>query len=182
MNWINLLKLNILITTVIVISQKNILGQNHRMSILGSNYYGYFDLPSALSASKRINKPIFIFFTGFDCVFCRKMQLETLSQCEVKSTINKEFISLWLYMDDDTCLEKPLYDKGYKNGPRYLQSPLYMVEQLNTWILFERFKVRVGSLPCFLIIDGNENIISEPLMYTTDLNKVKKFLSKAISK
>ena len=35
---------------------------------------GYFDYHQALSCSKKLNKPIFIDFTGHGCVNCREME------------------------------------------------------------------------------------------------------------
>lgn len=75
---------------------------------------GFFDYKQALAYSKKVNKPIFIDFTGHGCVNCREMEARVWSDPAVLSRLQNDFVLLALYVDDKTELpESDWYTSTY---------------------------------------------------------------------
>jgi thiol:disulfide interchange protein DsbD len=50
---------------------------------------GFYDYKQALAYAKKVNKPVFIDFTGHGCVNCREMEANVWSDPEVLKRMNK---------------------------------------------------------------------------------------------
>ena len=75
---------------------------------------GFFDYKQALAYSKKINKPVFIDFTGHGCSNCREMEARVWSDPAVKSRLQNDFVIVALYVDDKTELpETEWYTSTY---------------------------------------------------------------------
>ena len=64
-----------------------------------TGFDGFFDLEEAKNYAKKINKPIFIDFTGKTCANCREMEYYVWTDKEVKKILNEEFVMVALYAD-----------------------------------------------------------------------------------
>jgi thiol:disulfide interchange protein DsbD len=67
---------------------------------------GFFDYKEAVEYARKVNKPIFIDFTGHGCVNCRKMEATVWSNKEVLARLKTDYVVLALYVDDKTVLPK----------------------------------------------------------------------------
>ncbi|WP_047452006.1 thioredoxin family protein, partial [Alistipes sp. ZOR0009] len=65
---------------------------------------GFFDLKEAKAYAQKVNKPIFIDFTGHGCVNCREMEARVWSDPRVLKLLQEEYVILALYVDDKTEL------------------------------------------------------------------------------
>ncbi|MBI3234913.1 MAG: thioredoxin family protein [Bacteroidetes bacterium] len=65
---------------------------------------GFFDFKEAAEYSKKVNKPIFIDFTGHGCVNCRLMESNVWSDPKVLQILRKDYVVVALYADDKTTL------------------------------------------------------------------------------
>ena len=75
---------------------------------------GFFDYKQALAYSKKVNKPVFIDFTGHGCVNCREMEARVWSDPAVLSRLQNDFVVVALYVDDKTDLpESEWYTSTY---------------------------------------------------------------------
>ncbi|AUD05028.1 cytochrome c biogenesis protein CcdA [Spirosoma pollinicola] len=75
---------------------------------------GFFDYKQAIAYAKKVNKPIFIDFTGHGCVNCREMEARVWSDPAVMSRLQNDFVILALYVDDKTELpEADWYTSTY---------------------------------------------------------------------
>ncbi len=75
----------------------------------------YFDLEEAKAASKILQKPMMLDFTGWSCANCRKMENEVWSKPEILERLRNDFVLVSLYVDDRTKLpvaEQYTNDKG----------------------------------------------------------------------
>ncbi|RYZ61198.1 MAG: protein-disulfide reductase, partial [Chitinophagaceae bacterium] len=59
----------------------------------------FFDYDEALAASKQVNKPLMLDFTGINCINCRKMEAQVWSHPEVMKRLKEDFIIASLYTD-----------------------------------------------------------------------------------
>jgi cytochrome c biogenesis protein CcdA/thioredoxin-related protein len=67
---------------------------------LPHNLRGYFDYEQGMACAKKLNKPVFIDFTGFGCVNCREMEARVWSDDRVLKLLSEEFVIIALYVDD----------------------------------------------------------------------------------
>ena len=55
----------------------------------------------ALEASKKYNRPMFLYFGADWCGFCKKLKAETLSDAGIKDKLSKEYITYFVNVDKD---------------------------------------------------------------------------------
>ncbi|MFO7616528.1 MAG: thioredoxin family protein, partial [Bacteroidales bacterium] len=61
---------------------------------------GYFDYEQGLDCAKKLNKPVFIDFTGHGCVNCREMEARVWSDPRVLKRLREDYVIVALYVDD----------------------------------------------------------------------------------
>ena len=67
---------------------------------------GYFDFEQGIACAKKLNKPVFIDFTGHGCVNCREMESNVWSDKRVLKILQNDFVIITLYVDDKKELPK----------------------------------------------------------------------------
>jgi len=87
---------------------------------------GYFDYDQGMACARKLNKPVFIDFTGHGCVNCREMEANVWSAPPVLKRLKEDYIIIALYVDDKTKLPEQewitsTYDGKVKNsvGKKY---------------------------------------------------------------
>jgi thiol:disulfide interchange protein DsbD len=65
---------------------------------------GFFDFEEAKAYALKVNKPLFIDFTGHGCVNCRKMEENVWSDPQVLKRLQEQYVVVALYCDDKTEL------------------------------------------------------------------------------
>ena len=68
----------------------------------------YKDYESGMAAARAQGKPVFIDFTGFGCVNCRKMEASVWTDARVADILRKDYVLISLYVDDKTPLQEPM--------------------------------------------------------------------------
>ena len=68
----------------------------------------YHDYESGIAAARAQGKPVFIDFTGFGCVNCRKMEASVWADARVADKLNNDYVLISLYVDDKTPLKEPM--------------------------------------------------------------------------
>jgi thiol:disulfide interchange protein len=115
----------------------------------------YFDYDEALAASKKEKKPIFLDFTGVNCVNCRKMEAQVWSDPEVMKRMKERFIvaSLFADIDNITLPESEQYDS------KFLGSKVTTIGDKNEDIQATKFNS--NSQPFYFFIDENEQKLAD---------------------
>ncbi|MCS6990415.1 MAG: thioredoxin family protein [Chitinophagales bacterium] len=129
----------------------------------------YFDYHEALQAARKEGKPLFVDFTGWGCVNCRKMEKTVWADPQVLTRLANNFITVSLYVDDRTPL--PAEEQYYSTA---LKKKVLTLGDKNFDIQYSRFKV--GAQPFYVILDGNENLLVDPVGYTPDVAAYVRFL------
>lgn len=130
----------------------------------------YFDFEEALEASKKLNKPLFVDFTGHACVNCRKMEDNVWSDPQVLKRLNEDFILVSLYVDDKTDLpENEVYTSKFSG------------KKVNTigkkWSDLQATKFGTNSQPFYVILDHNAaQLTNAPAAYDPSIDKFINFL------
>lgn len=136
---------------------------------------GYFDYQQALQCAREKNKPLFIDFTGHGCVNCREMEARVWSEPEVLSRLKEDFVVVALYVDDKTVLpEEEWYRSGYDNRLKKT------IGKQNADFQITRFNN--NAQPYYVILDANEELLTEPIAYDLNVNNFVAFLDEAKTK
>ncbi len=115
----------------------------------------YFDYDEALAASKKEKKPIFLDFTGVNCVNCRKMEAQVWSDPEVMKRMKERFIvaSLFADIENISLPESEQYDS------KFLGSKVTTIGDKNEDIQATKFNS--NSQPFYFFIDENEQKLAD---------------------
>lgn len=65
---------------------------------------GFFDLQEAEAYAAKVDKPLFIDFTGHGCVNCREMEARVWSDPQVLDILRRDYVIVALYSDDKKVL------------------------------------------------------------------------------
>jgi thioredoxin-related protein len=113
-----------------------------------------FDEATVLAQSKAENKPVLLYFTGYTCVNCRKLEQSVLLEPEIMERLKNDFIFVQLYVDDRTELpesEQKEITIGERTRMQKTLGDKYMYYQV------QRFDVM--SQPYLVILNSDNEII-----------------------
>lgn len=135
---------------------------------------GYFDYNQGMACAKKLNKPVFIDFTGHGCVNCREMEANVWSDTRVLERLRNNFVVIALYVDDKTTLPESewvtsTYDGKVKKtlGKKYAD--------------FQISRYGVNAQPYYVLLDGKEQLLVQPKAYDLDVENFIKFLDDAVA-
>ena len=122
---------------------------------------GFFDYEQALAYSKKVNKPVFIDFTGHGCVNCREMEARVWSDPAVLQRLREDYVIVALYVDDKTELpESEWYTSSYDQRVKKTIGAQNADLQIR--------KYNNNAQPHYCLVDGEGNLLVAPINY--DLN------------
>ncbi len=137
-----------------------------------NNLNCFHDLDEGLAYAKSRNLPVFLDFTGYACVNCRKMEEHVWPTNKVKNLLTKEFVVISLYVDDKTPLpEDQQVTLTYKNGG---------TKRIKTvgdkWNFFQTDNFNNNSQPLYALITNSGKLLNTPVGYTPDPEQYASFL------
>lgn len=130
---------------------------------------GFFDYQEALAYAKKVNKPVFIDFTGHGCVNCREMEARVWVDPAVLQRLRNDYVIVTLYVDDKTELpEAQWYTSKYDNKAKKTigaqNADLQIVKYNN------------NAQPHYCLVDHEGNLLVAPKNYDLDPAKFASFL------
>jgi thiol:disulfide interchange protein len=149
---------------------KNVKYQNLKNFKMPLGLKGFYDYDEALKYSQKVDKPLFLDFTGFACENCRLMEHNVWAKPHILEMLKKDFIIVSLFVDSKYKLNE---DDWLNNGSKTIKQ----LGLKNLHLQTEKFNN--AAQPLYVIIDKNENILSEPIGYSGE-NKFYEFLKKGI--
>lgn len=139
------------------------------------NILAFNDYDKGLAYAKKVNKPVMLDFTGYACVNCRKMEQQVWAQEKVLQVLKNEVVLISLYVDD----KRPL-----PNGEE-IESKLHPGKKLKyigqKWSEFQIIKFGANAQPFYVLMDHNEENLTEPVAYTPDVEEYYNWLKKGIA-
>lgn len=114
----------------------------------------WYDYDQALQVSKELKKPIFIDFTGFVCVNCRKMESDVWSDPKVFDRLKNDFVILQLVVDDKTALTASEQFKSDYSGKK-------ITTLGNKWSDLEAARFGSNSQPFYVLLDSDGNLLTD---------------------
>ena len=133
------------------------------------NLYGYglkqyHDYDEGMAVAEREGKPVFVDFSGYGCVNCRKMEGAVLDQPEVKTLIDDNFVVIKLMVDEKKSLPQPR--KVVENG-REITLDTYG----ELWSYLQRSKFGANAQPYYVVLDPQGRMLSGPYSYDEEVAK-----------
>ncbi len=139
-------------------------------NLYGGELTQYSDYDEGMAAAARQGKPVFVDFSGFGCVNCRKMEGAVLDRDEVKKLITDRFVTVQLMVDDKTSLPEPRYVQ--ENGKQVRLSTYG-----DLWSYLQRYKFGSNSQPYYVILNEKGELLSGPFAYREDVPAFLQFLN-----
>lgn len=120
------------------------------------------DLEQGLAYAKKVNKPVMLDFTGYNCVNCRKMEEHVWPEPEVYGHLKDDYVLISLYVDD----REPA--TGEDAGKyRYIGKKWHKIQQ-------EMFGT--NSQPFYALLSPDGYLLNQPVAFTPDAEEYGDFL------
>ncbi len=133
---------------------------------------GFFDMEEAEAYAERVDKPIFIDFTGHGCVNCREMEARVWADPTVQQILRDEYVVVALYTDDKMPLEPN--DWVTTESGKVLKT----LGKKNAHYALSRFGVNAQP---YYVLQGKEGkILGEPRGYDLSVEGFIEFLRKGV--
>lgn len=144
-------------------------------NLYGGEQVEYDDFDAGMKAAAEQGKPVFVDFSGYGCVNCRKMEGAVLDEADVKKTIAEGFVTIKLMVDDKTPLPTPMTVE--ENGRKYALTTVG-----EKWSYLQRHKFSSNSQPYYVVLDTDGQLLSGPFAYNEDKEAFLAFLRRGLNK
>ena len=107
----------------------------------------YHDYESGMAVARAQGKPVFIDFTGYGCVNCRKMEAAVWADARVADKLKNDYVLISLYVDDKTPLKEPMEvidEQGQKKSLRTVGAK---------WSYLQSHKFGANAQPFYVALD-----------------------------
>lgn len=131
----------------------------------------YHDYDEALAYARKVNKPVFIDFTGYNCANCRKMEETIWTIPEVYQRLSQKYVVVSLYVDDN---RKKLPEDMIYNSP---DNGDKRTSYGDKWSDFQAICFNTNTQPQYVLISPDEKLLNNSWKgYDADPKKFKDFL------
>jgi thiol:disulfide interchange protein len=127
------------------------------------------DYEGAIAHARKVNKPVLVDFTGWACVNCRKMEENVWIDPEVYNRISQNYVLLSLYVDD-----KEMLPESEQYISKFSGKKIKTIG--NKWSDMQASYFNSNSQPYYVLISGDEKLLTLPVGYTPDKRDYIAFL------
>jgi len=136
----------------------------------------FTDYEAGMAAARAEGKPVFIDFTGFGCVNCRKMEAAVWTDPRVADKLRNDFVLISLYVDDKTPLTEPYEVTDTQGNTKTLRTVGAK------WSYLQSHKFGANAQPFYVALDPTTGKpLSGSRAYDEDIDKYITFLNEGIS-
>ena len=125
------------------------------------------DYHEGLAYAKETGKPLFVDFTGYGCVNCRKTEEHIWVNDKIRKKLIEDFVLVSLYVDDRAPLDAQLVSSVTKNPIRNIG---------NKWADFQIVNFNQNSQPLYVMMSPDEKILAKPRGYREGVESYNQFL------
>ena len=112
----------------------------------------FHDYDKALEYAKKVNKPLLLDFTGWNCVNCRKMEESVWVDDAIFPYLNDEIVIASLYVDERTKLPKSERKVVKVNGKNRKMETIG-----DKWSFMQQNDYKISSQPFYIMQDTEGN-------------------------
>ena len=131
----------------------------------------FTDYEQAMAAAKAEGKPVFIDFTGFGCVNCRKMEAAVWTDPRVADKLRHDCVLVSLFVDDKTPLAEPM-EITDENGETHTLRTVGA-----KWSYLQSHKFGANAQPFYVIVDADGNPLTGSYSYKEDVPAFLEYLT-----
>ena len=132
----------------------------------------YTDYEAGMAAARAQGKPVFVDFTGFGCVNCRKMEAAVWTDPRVADKLRNDFILISLFVDDKTPLAEPYEVTDAEGNTKTLRTVGAK------WSYLQSHKFGANAQPFYVMLDPATGLpLSGSRAYDEDIDKYLDFLN-----
>ena len=136
----------------------------------------FTDYDAGMAYARQQGKPVFVDFTGFGCVNCRKMEAAVWTDPRVADLLTKDYVLISLFVDDKTPLAEPMEVTDAQGNKKTLRT----VGAKWSWLQSQKFGA--NAQPFYVLLDP---VTARPLTgsraYDEDIPAYLEFLNKGLS-
>ncbi len=136
----------------------------------------YTDYEEGMAAAQRQGKPVFVDFTGFGCVNCRKMEAAVWTDPSVAGILQEDYVLISLFVDDKTPLPQKITVTESNGEERVLRTVG------DKWSYLQRHKFGANAQPFYVALDNDGNPLCGSFVYKEDVPAFLKFLNEGLRK
>lgn len=135
----------------------------------------FHDLDKAQAYAKKVNKPLLLDFTGYNCPNCRRTESTVWTNEAISPLLKNEVVIASLYVDDKTKLPKSEW--------KYSEALMSEIRTVgNKWGDYQVRKYNQLSQPLYVLTDPEGNDLTDPIGYEPNIEIYRAFLEKGIKK
>ena len=140
-------------------------------------FYIYKDLAEAMKAAEEQGRPIFIDFTGWACVNCRKMEDTVWPDETVRAILSDKYIMCSLYVDEK--VELPAEEQFVYTTSDGRKKEIKTVG--NKWATLQTETFQNNSQPMYALLSPKGDLLSPIEQYNPDVKKYTEWLNCGLS-
>lgn len=122
----------------------------------------YRDYETGMAAARAEGKPVFLDFTGFGCVNCRKMEASVWTDAHVADKLKNDYVLISLYVDDKTPLAEPFKVTDENGNTKTLRTVGAK------WSYLQSHKFGANAQPFYVALDP---VTAKPLTGSRGFNE-----------
>lgn len=143
-------------------------------NLYGGEYEEFDDYDEGMAFAKQAGKPVFVDFTGYGCVNCRKMEMAVFDTPEVRSILEKDFVIIRLYVDEKKPLPQPI---TVTENDRTVTLKTYG----DKWSYLQRHKFNINSQPYYVLLNDKGQPLVPPRDYNESVPEFVEWLNQGIA-
>lgn len=137
----------------------------------------FTDYEAGMAAARAQGKPVFIDFTGFGCVNCRKMEAAVWTDQRVADRLTRDYVLISLFVDDKTPLQEPMEVTDEQGNTRTLRTVGAK------WSYLQSHKFGANAQPYYVILDPvTASPLSGSRAYDEDIPAYLEFLNDGLER
>lgn len=134
------------------------------------------DFEEGMKLGAELHKPVLVDFSGYGCVNCRKMEAAVLTNPEIKSIIDNDFVMVTLMVDDKKELPAPIKVREKDGQERTLRT------YGDKWSYLERSKFGANAQPYYVILNDDARPLNYAFPYEENTPKFLQFLQSGLNR
>ena len=124
------------------------------------NLVCFFDYEQGMEYAKRMQKPVFLDFTGIVCANCKKVEMNVWPQPDILKLLSEEYVIISLYVDSRTPLPEDERVVETHNGREYR---IETIGQKWSFLMMKEFNTI--AVPLYVVLDNDGSHLVEPISY-----------------
>ncbi|MCD8386515.1 MAG: thioredoxin family protein [Bacteroidales bacterium] len=133
-------------------------------NLYGGEQHEFSDFEEGMRVAREQGKPVFVDFTGYGCVNCRKMEMAVFDTPDVKQIIDEDYVLIRLFVDEKAPLPQPYTVEEYGKTTKIKTVG-------DKWSYLQRYKFGINSQPYYVLLDNDGKPLAAPRDYNENVQE-----------